>query len=118
MPIGRSTKERTKMTVTKTGKEAITEFKVLKRYMSGFTLIELKIQTGRTHQIRVHMAEIGYPIVGDYTYSNGKNPFKIKGQMLHSTALTFMHPKTKQKIEFKAKLPQYFEEVMEQLENM
>ena len=77
MPIRRSTKDRKKMAVDKKGKEAITEFKVLKRYQ-GYTYIELDIKTGRTHQIRVHMAEIGYPIVGDEVYSNGKNQFNIK----------------------------------------
>ena len=76
MPIGRSAKDRKKMAVDKKGKEAITEFKVLKRY-DGYTLIEVKIKTGRTHQIRVHMSEIGYPIVGDIVYSNGKNPFNV-----------------------------------------
>ena len=72
MPIGRSTKDRKKMAVSKNGKEAVTHFKVIKRY-NGYTLIEVKIDTGRTHQIRVHMSEIGYPIVGDYIYSNGTN---------------------------------------------
>ena len=81
MPIGRSTKDRKKMAVTKNGKQAITHFKVLKRY-SKYTLLEIKIETGRTHQIRVHMAEIGYPVVGDAVYSNGKNEFGIDGQML------------------------------------
>ncbi len=76
MPIGRSTKDRKKMAVDKKGKEAITEFRVIKRY-KDYTYIEVKIKTGRTHQIRVHMAEIGYPIVGDTVYSNGKNPFGI-----------------------------------------
>lgn len=76
MPIARSTKDRKKMAVDKKGKEAITEFKVLKRY-KDFTYIEVKIKTGRTHQIRVHMSEIGYPIVGDTVYSNGKNPFGV-----------------------------------------
>ena len=65
------------MAVIKSGKEAVTEFKVLKRY-EGFTLIEVKIKTGRTHQIRVHMSEIGFPVVGDGTYSNGKNPFGVE----------------------------------------
>ena len=76
MPIARDLKDRKKMAVSKNGKEAITHFKVLKRY-EGFTLLEIKIDTGRTHQIRVHMAEIKHPVVGDMVYSNGKNPFGV-----------------------------------------
>lgn len=76
MPIARDLKDRKKMAVSKNGKEAITHFKVLKRY-DGFTLLEIKIDTGRTHQIRVHMAEIKHPVVGDMVYSNGKNPFGV-----------------------------------------
>jgi len=115
MPIGRSTKDRKKMAVDKKGKEAITEFKVLERY-EGFTYIEVKIKTGRTHQIRVHMAEIGYPIVGDEVYSNGRNPFKVKGQMLHAAKLGFIHPITKEKVVFEAPLPEYFESILKELE--
>ena len=114
MPIGRSTKDRKKMAVTKSGKEAITHFKVLKRY-EGFTLLEVKIETGRTHQIRVHMAQIGYPIVGDEVYSNGKNRFGVKGQMLHAAKLEFIHPTTNQTVKFEAKLPQYFEQILNEL---
>lgn len=77
MPIGRSKVDRKKMAVDKNGKEAITDFRVIKRY-NGYTLLEVTIKTGRTHQIRVHMAEIGYPIIGDEVYSNGKNPFGVK----------------------------------------
>ena len=115
MPIGRSTKDRKKMAVTKNGKEAITHFKVLKRY-EGFTLLEVKIETGRTHQIRVHMAEIGYPIVGDEVYSNGKNPFNVKGQMLHAAKLQFIHPTTNQAVTYEAPLPEYFQTILNQLE--
>lgn len=114
MPIGRSTKDRKKMAVTKNGKQAITHFKVLKRY-SKYTLLEIKIETGRTHQIRVHMAEIGYPVVGDAVYSNGKNEFGIEGQMLHAYKLKFMHPITNKHMELTAPLPQYFEEILKKL---
>ena len=114
MPIGRSTKDRKKMAVTKNGKQAITHFKVLKRY-SKYTLLEIKIETGRTHQIRVHMAEIGYPVVCDAVYSNGKNEFGIEGQMLHAYKLEFMHPITNKHMELTAPLPQYFEEILKKL---
>ena len=114
MPIGRSTKDRKKMAVTKNGKQAITHFKVLKRY-SKYTLLEIKIETGRTHQIRVHMAEIGYPVVGDAVYSNGKNEFGIEGQMLHAYKLEFMHPITNKHMELTAPLPQYIEEILKKL---
>ena len=114
MPIGRSTKDRKKMAVDKNGKESITEFKVLKRY-DGFTYIEVNIKTGRTHQIRVHMAEIGHPIVGDEVYSNGKNPFGIHGQMLHAYKLKFVHPTTKKEIQFEAPLPKYFKDILDKL---
>lgn len=114
MPIGRSSKDRKKMAVDKNGKEAVTEFNVLKRY-NGYTLLEVKIKTGRTHQIRVHMAEIGYPIVGDMVYSNGKNPFRVEGQMLHAKSLDFKHPTTGKQMHLEAPLPEYFEEVLEKL---
>ena len=117
MPIGRSTKDRKKMAVTKTGKEAITHFKVLKRY-EDYTLLEVKIETGRTHQIRVHLSEIGYPIVGDEVYSNGKNPFNVKGQMLHAAKLTFKHPTTNKELTFEAPLPKYFIEILDRLERI
>lgn len=115
MPIGRSTKDRKKMAVTKNGKNAITHFKVLKRY-EKYTLLEVKIETGRTHQIRVHLSQIGYPVVGDYTYSNGRNDFNVEGQMLHAKKLKFTHPKTEEMMELEAKLPEYFEEILCKLE--
>ena len=115
MPIGRSSKDRKKMAVTKDGKEAITHFKVLKRY-NGFTLLEVKLETGRTHQIRVHLSEIGYPIVGDEVYSNGKNPFGVKGQMLHAEKLELKHPRTGKDLTFEAPVPKYFANIINQLE--
>ena len=114
MPISRSTKDRTKMAVSKKGKNAITHIKVLEKF-SNYTLLEVNIETGRTHQIRVHLSEIGYPIVGDYVYSNGKNPFNIQGQMLHSFKLEFKHPRTNKTMCLEANLPEYFEEVLEKL---
>ena len=115
MPIGRSLKDRKKMAVRKDGKEAITHFKVLKRF-EEYTLLELKIDTGRTHQIRVHMAEIGHPVIGDYIYSNGKNPFNVVGQMLHSKKIEFTHPKTNKKVIFEAPIPKYFKDELDRLE--
>ena len=111
MPIARSDKERTKMAVSKRGKRAITHVTVLQKF-EQFTLLEVVIETGRTHQIRVHLSEIGYPIVGDYVYSNGKNPFGVQGQMLHSSRLEFVHPTNGQKIELQADLPTYFQQVL------
>ncbi len=99
------------MAVTKQGRQAITHFKVWNRF-DEYTLLEIKIETGRTHQIRVHMSEIGYPIVGDTTYSNGKNQFGITGQMLHAKKLKFKHPITNATIELEAPLPEYFQEVI------
>ena len=117
MPIGRSTKDRKKMAVSRNGKEAITEFEVLKRY-KDFTYIKLNIKTGRTHQIRVHMSEIGHPVVGDEVYSNGKNPFNVKGQMLHAKELEFVHPTTNKKVKFEAPLPKYFKNILEELDKL
>lgn len=114
MPIGRSTKDRKKMAVTKTGKEAITHFKVLERFQN-YTYLEVRIETGRTHQIRVHMAEIGHPVVGDMVYSNGKNEFEVEGQMLHAYKLDFNHPISEKEMHLTAPLPEYFENVLRQL---
>lgn len=114
MPISRSTKDRTKMAVSKNGKKAVTHIKVIERF-KNYTLLEVNIETGRTHQIRVHLSQIGYPIVGDYVYSNGKNPFGVEGQMLHSYRLEFKHPITGKDMDLKAELPEYFEKVLEEL---
>ena len=114
MPIARSSKDRKKMAVRKDGKQAVTHFKVLERF-NNCTLLDIKIDTGRTHQIRVHMAEIGHPVIGDEVYSNGKNEFGIKGQMLHAKSLDFEHPITGEKMHLEAELPKYFKEVLENI---
>ena len=115
MPIGRDKKDRKKMSVTRDGKEAVSHIKVVKRY-GNYTLIRVKIDTGRTHQIRVHMAKIGHPVIGDEVYSSGKNEFGVKGQMLHSTILKFKHPISGKEIMLEAPLPQYFEDVLSKLD--
>ena len=116
MPIGRSTSDRKKMAVNKNGKNAITHIKVLKRF-DKYTLLQVNIETGRTHQIRVHLSHIGYPIVGDYTYSNGKNEFDVVGQCLHAQKLEFKHPITQKDMCLEAELPQYFKDILDKLKN-
>ena len=115
MPIGRSNSDRKKMAVNKNGKNAVTHIKVLKRY-EKYTLLEVNIETGRTHQIRVHLSHIGYPIIGDYTYSNGKNEFRVEGQCLHAKQLEFKHPITGKEMKLEAELPKYFEEILQRLD--
>ena len=114
MPIGRSTSDRKKMAVNKNGKNAVTHIKVLKRY-EKYTLLEINIETGRTHQIRVHLSHIGYPIIGDYTYSNGKNEFEVLGQCLHAKELILTHPRTKEQMRFVCDIPADFTEILETL---
>ena len=114
LPIARSTKDRKKMAIDPKGKNAVTHFKVLKRY-DNYTLLELKIDTGRTHQIRVHMASIGHALLGDEVYSSAKSPYKLQGQTLHARVLGFIHPRTNKYIEFEAPLPDYFEKVLSDL---
>ena len=115
MPIGRSKKDRKKMDVDKNGKEAITHFKVMKRY-KDYTLLEINIETGRTHQIRVHLSHIGYPIIGDEVYSNGKNKWNIEGQCLHAKSLDFKHPITGKNMHIEAPIPEYFENIIKELD--
>lgn len=111
MPIGRSKKDRKKMAVDAKGKEAITHFKVLERF-DDCTLLEINIETGRTHQIRVHLSHIGYPIIGDDVYSNGKNKWNIVGQCLHAKSLEFKHPITGENMHIEAPMPKYFKEIL------
>ena len=115
MPIGRSTSDRKKMAVNKNGKNAITHIKVLKRF-DKYTLLKVNIETGRTHQIRVHLSHIGYPIIGDEVYSNGKNEWNISGQCLHAWKLEFIHPITGKKISLEAEIPEYLKNIIKELE--
>lgn len=118
MPIGRSKSDRKKMAVDPKGKNAITHFKVLERFnKDNCTLLEINIETGRTHQIRVHLSYIGYPIIGDEVYSNGKNKWGINGQCLHAKSLKFKHPISGKELYVEAKLPKYFSDILNDLKN-
>jgi 23S rRNA pseudouridine1911/1915/1917 synthase len=111
-PIGRCSSDRKKMAIDrKSGKNAITHYKVL-GYYNKFTHIECSLETGRTHQIRVHMASINHPILGDEVYGPKTCPFNLEGQTLHAGVLGFIHPKTKEYMEFTAPLPEYFEKLL------
>ncbi len=113
-PIGRHAAERKQMAINyKNGKEAVTHYKVLERFR-GYTYIECQLETGRTHQIRVHMASIGHPLLGDSVYGPKKCPFpKLQGQTLHAMILGFVHPVTKEYVETQAPLPDYFRNLLE-----
>ena len=113
-PIGRNPKDRKKMAIVDDGREAITHFTVLERF-KGYTYCSFKLETGRTHQIRVHMASIGHPLLGDDVYGPAKSHFKLQGQCLHAETIGFVHPRTKEYIEVKAPLPEYFEKLLASL---
>ena len=113
-PIGRNKKDRLKMGIVEDGKRAVTHYEVLERYKNT-TLIKCVLETGRTHQIRVHMASIGHPLVGDEVYGFKKQRFKLKGQVLHAKTLGFIHPKTKEYMEFTTDLPKYYNDLIEKL---
>lgn len=116
-PIGRHPVDRKKMSINeKNGKEAVTHYRVLQRFRR-FTLVECQLETGRTHQIRVHMASIGHPLLGDQVYGPAKVPFSgLQGQTLHAGVLGIIHPSTGEYMEFTAPLPAYFEAVLKKLE--
>lgn len=115
-PLGRHPVERIKIAVVKDGRRAVTHYRVLERFNSN-TLVECVLETGRTHQIRVHMAHIGHPLVGDPVYGHKKQRFNLKGQMLHAKKLGFIHPSTGEYIEFQSDLPDYFVKVIGILRN-
>lgn len=114
--IGRHPTERRKMAAgVKNGKRAVTHYRVLQRF-AGYTYIECRLETGRTHQIRVHMASIHHPVLGDAVYGPQKNPFHLEGQTLHAQVLGLIHPVTGEYIEVEAPLPEYFQKLLEKLE--
>ena len=117
-PLGRHPQDRKKMAIVRSGgKRAVTHYRVLERF-GKYTYIECQLETGRTHQIRVHMASLGHPLLGDEVYGRGKSPFKLEGQTLHAMVLGFIHPTTGEYMEFQAPLPEYFEKLLEKLRKM
>ena len=110
-PLGRCPNDRKKMAVVSNGKEAITHYKVLESF-DKYSYIKCTLETGRTHQIRVHMSKLGHPLLGDEIYSSFKSPFKLQGQTLHARILGFIHPRTNEYIEFEAPLPEYFKHLL------
>ena len=117
-PIGRHPIERKKMSINyKNGKEAVTHYKVIQRF-KNYTYIQCQLETGRTHQIRVHMASIKHPLLGDQVYGPQKNPFKLQGQTLHAKIIGITHPRTNEYIEADAPLPEYFQKLLKKLENL
>jgi len=113
-PIGRDKKDRKKMAIDSEGKRAITHFDVVERY-KGYTLMHFKLETGRTHQIRVHAKDMLHPIVGDKTYGYQKQKFNLDGQLLHASVLELTHPKTGNRMLFKSELPDYFQNLIKKL---
>ena len=114
--LGRHPVEKIKISVIKDGKNAVTHYRVIKKFKTN-TLVECVLETGRTHQIRVHMAYIGHPLVGDPVYGFKKQRFNLNGQMLHAKKLGFIHPTLNKYMEFDAPLPDYFQKVLSILEN-
>ena len=115
-PIGRNPKDRKKMAVVAGGRRAVTHFKVLERF-GRYTYVEAELETGRTHQIRVHMASIGHPLLGDNVYGSEKQPYKLTGQVLHAALLGFNHPKTGEYVEFESQVPEYFTNLLNRFRN-
>jgi len=113
-PIGRDKKNRLKMAVVAGGREAVTHFKVIERY-AKYSLIELQLETGRTHQIRVHMSYINHQILGDPFYGRNKEKVKWDGQLLHAKTLGFIHPTTEEYVEFESELPEYFQAILKKV---
>lgn len=113
-PIGRDKNDRKKMAVCPDGKSAVTHYKTLQEF-NGYAFMQFKLETGRTHQIRVHMASIGHPLLGDEVYGSASNKFKTDGQVLHAETIGFIHPRTGEYMEFNAPIPDYFNRILNAL---
>ena len=117
-PIGRNPKDRKKMAVTdKNSREATTHYEVIDRF-DGYTYVKCRLETGRTHQIRVHMAYIGHPVAGDLVYGPKNTPTELRGQCLHAGLIGFIHPRSGEYLELEAPIPEYFEKFLRKLENL
>lgn len=114
-PIARHKVDRKKMSIDPSGRRAVTHYKVIEELSNNFSLIECRLETGRTHQIRVHMASINHPLLGDEVYGPKNKPFKTEGQVLHAGVLGFEHPITGEYMEFKVELPEYFGKILDRL---
>lgn len=115
-PLGRNPKDRLKMAIVKDGKHAVTHFEVIQRF-DNFTHMRARLETGRTHQIRVHALSINHPLLGDPVYGPKNSKFKLDGQTLHAKKIGFIHPTTNEYIEFNSELPDYFKNIIKKLEN-
>ena len=115
-PIARHPQDRKRMAVQNTpnARNAVTHYFVTKNF-TGFTQLRLRLETGRTHQIRVHMASIGHPLLGDTVYGSSRNPYHLEGQALHAMILGFIHPVTEEYMEFEAPIPEYFSKLLDKL---
>lgn len=117
--IGRHPVDRKKQAVNvRNGRDAITHYRVLERFGGKYTMVECQLETGRTHQIRVHMASIHHPLLGDTVYGPAKDPFHLQGQALHAGVLGFIHPSTGEYVEFHSELPEYFQKLIQTLRNI
>ncbi|MDU1313217.1 MAG: RluA family pseudouridine synthase [Clostridium septicum] len=114
-PLGRNKKDRLKIAIVEDGKRAVTHYEVLEQYNTNISLLKCTLETGRTHQIRVHMASIGHPLIGDALYGLKKQKFNLIGQALHAKTLGFIHPRFSTYIEFNSELPEYYNKLLKEL---
>lgn len=117
-PIGRNPNDRKKMAIVKDGRRAVTHYHVIETFKNRYSLLSCELETGRTHQIRVHMASIGHPLLGDTVYGSVKQPYDTEGQVLHAAVLGFQHPTGGEYVEFSSELPDYFQNLIDKFRNM